>query len=64
MVTFYKDKEGTEKKDKDESYPIFSEFKKYIYYSDTYVKIPSILNVKEKMHCFINIKKIYIITIL
>lgn len=47
MVTYYKDKEGAEDKNNDESYPIFSEFKKYIDYSDAYVKIPSDLNVKD-----------------
>ena len=47
MVTYYKDKEGAENKNSDESYPIFSEFKNYINYSDTYVKIPSDLNVKD-----------------
>ena len=47
MVTYYKDKEGAEDKNNDESYPIFSEFKKYVDYSDAYVKIPSDLNVKD-----------------
>ena len=47
MITYYKDKEGTEDKNNDESFPIFSEYKTYIDYSDAYVKIPSDLNVKD-----------------